>query len=200
MEIPELLKGEPHLPLMEMQTLSEVLPVANAFYQTRFTMEDFKDAQVFKDPNGRLILEALDKSTGEVLIRFVNRNADPIKVEDSLTVDNPLFSSHNWMGPPVKVEHEAELSFLDAVGSGNTYTTLADNTLAWQLSNLLNEYNAVGHWKASTFAAYSTAGFEIVYKGPGQDVPPEYLVGEADQVVILRFHHGNNKGMLCLKS
>lgn len=200
MEIPAILKGEPHLPLTAMMTLSEALPLVNAFYQTSLTMEQFSEAQVFEDPSGPLVLEARSIETGEVLIRFVNQNINVPQVVQRVALSNPLAHDSQWLGPLVVVDNSAELAFLDELGSGNIYSTLCDNTLAWKLATLLNEYNAVGHWRASTFAEYSAAGFELVYKGPSTDAPEEYLVGDSDMVAILRFHHGINKGMLCLKS
>lgn len=200
MEIPDILKGEPHLPLTATMTLTEALLLANAFYQTSFSAEQFSPAQAFEDPNGLLVLEARDPETGEVLIRFVNKSANVSKVAQRLTLSNPLASESQWMGPLVVVDSAAELDFLDELGSGNTYSTLCDNTLAWKLATLLNEYNVVGHWRASTFAEYSAAGFQLVYKGPSADAPEEYLIGDSDMVAILRFNHGLNKGMLCLKS
>ncbi len=200
MEIPDILKGDPHLPLTETMTMSEAVSFINMFYQTQYTMNDFKETQVFKYPNGTLGLEALDRTTGKVLIRFMNKSTGNNEPSTGVSLPNPLDSSEQWMGPHIKVDSAAELAFLDKLGSGNTYPTLSDNTLAWQLCKLLNEYNAVGHWKASTFSAYSTAGFELVYKGPSEDAPSEYLVGDSEMVVILRFHNGKNKGMLCLKS
>lgn len=200
MELPDILKGEPHLPLTAMMTLSEALPLANAFYQTSLGMERFSESQVFTDSSGRLVLEARSMEDGEVLIRFVNMNLNPSQVAPRLILDNPLTANDQWMGPLVKVDDPSELAFLDDLGSGNIYPTLCDNTLAWRLSQLLNEYNAVGHWKASTFSAYSTAGFELVYKGPSASAPEEFLIGDSDMVAIIRFHNGTNKGMLCLKS
>jgi len=200
MEIPAILKGEPHLPLTAMMTLTEALPLVNAFYQTSFNMEPFSESQVFKDPSGLLVLEARSAETGEVLIRFVNKNITVEQAVERQTLANPLTGSSQWLGPIIVVDDASELAFLDDLGSGNTYPTLSDNTLAWKLCTLLNEYNAVGYWRASTFSQYSTAGFELVYKGPSVDAPEEYLIGDSDMVAIIRFHHGTNKGMLCLKS
>lgn len=200
MEIPDILKGEPHLPLTGTMKLSDALPLVNAFYQTSFSMEQFSEAQAFEDPNGLLVLEARSLETGEVLIRFINQNVKAPQVAQRLTLSNPLAVESQWLGPLVVVDSAAELSFLDELGSGNTYSTLCDNTLAWKLATLLNEYNVVGHWRASTFAEYSAAGFELVYKGPSADAPDEYLIGDSDMVAIIRFPHGLNKGMICLKS
>lgn len=200
MEIPDILKGEPHLPLTASMRLSEALPLINAFYQTQFSSEQFSESQAFKDPSGALVLEARSVETGEVLIRFVNQNINVPQAVQRLTLSNPLDADTQWLGPLVTVDDASELAFLDELGSGNTYSTLSDNTLAWKLATLLNEYNAVGHWRAGTFAEYSAAGFELVYKGPSADAPEEYLIGDSDMVAIIRFHNGTNKGMLCLKS
>lgn len=200
MEIPDILQGEPHLPLTPTMTLTEALLLVNAFYQTTFSAEQFSPSQVFKEPSGLLVLEARSPEDGEVLIRFVNKNANAPQVAQRLTLSNPLAVTSQWMGPLLVVDNAAELDFLDELGSGNIYSTLCDNTLAWKLATLLNGYNWVGHWRASTFADYSAAGFQLVYKGPSADAPEEYLIGDSDMVAIIRFLHGTNKGMLCLKS
>lgn len=200
MEIPDILKGEPHLPLTASMTLSEALPLVNMFYQTNLSSEWFSESQAFEDPNGLLALEARSAETGEVLIRFVNQNINVPQVVQRLTLNNPLTADAKWLAPFVVVDNASELAFLDELGSGNTYSTLSDNTLAWKLATLLNEYQVAGLWRASTFADYSAAGFELVYKGPSGPATDEYLIGDSDMVAILRFHHGTNKGMLCLKS
>lgn len=200
MEVPDILKGEPHLPLTESMTLSEALPLVNMFYQTSLSSGDFSESQAFADPSGFLVLEARSVETGEVLIRFVNKNVNVPQVMQRLSLNNPLVTDAKWLAPFVVVDDASELAFLDELGSGNTYSTLSDNTLAWKLATLLNEYHVAGHWRASTFADYSAAGFELVYKGPSSDVTEEYLIGDSDMIAILRFHHGTNKGMLCLKS
>jgi len=202
MVIPAILKGTPHLPLTERMTLAQALPVINMFYQTRYEEADFAESQAFRDEAGDLVLEARDPATGDVLIRFVNKcENNQVTVEGSsvMKLSNPFVNEDLWMGPPITVDDPAELSFLDELGSGNTYPTNHNNELAWKLCVLLNEYNAVGHWKASSLATYSTAGFELVFKGPSEDAPSEYLVGDSEMVAILRFHHGTKKGMLCLK-
>lgn len=200
MEIPDILKGEPHLPLTGTTRLSEALPLINAFYQTQFSSEQFSESQAFEDPNGLLVLEARSAETGEVLIRFVNQNINAPQVVQRLALANPLSDEGQWLGPFVTVDDASELAFLDELGSGNTYPTISDNTLAWKLATLLNEQGAVGYWRASTFSDYSAAGFELVYKGPSSGAPEEYLIGDSDMVAIIRFHYGTNKGMLCLKS
>jgi hypothetical protein len=200
MEVPDILKGEPHLPLTPSMTLSEALPLVNMFYQTTLSSVDFSESQVFEGPDGLLILEARSAETGEVLIRFVNQNINVPQVARRLTLTNPLAADTKWLAPFVVVDDPSELAFLDELGSGNTYSTLSDNTLAWKLATLLNEYHVAGHWRASTFADYSAAGFELVYKGPSGEETDEYLIGDSDMVAVLRFHHGVNKGMLCLKS
>ena len=200
MEIPDILKGEPHLPLTATMLLSEALPLANMFYQTSLSSGWFSESQAFVDQNGNLVLEARSAETGEVLIRFVNQNINVPQTVQRQALNNPLDTDVKWMAPFVVVDDAHELAFLDELGSGNTYSTLSDNTLAWKLATLLNEYHVAGHWRASTFADYSAAGFELVYKGPSADAPEEYLIGDSDMVAILRFHHGTNKGMLCLKS
>jgi len=200
MEIPDILKGEPHLPLTATMTLAEALPLVNMFYQTSLSSVEFSDSQAFEDPTGRLVLEARSVETGEILIRFVNQNINTPQVVQRLALSNPLSAEDKWLAPFVVVDNASELLFLDELGSGNTYSTLCDNTLAWRLATLLNEYHVAGLWRASTFADYSAAGFELVYKGPTGPATEEYLIGDSDMVAILRFHNGTNKGMLCLKS
>lgn len=198
MEIPERLKGRPHLPLTDNMMSYDALSLVNMFYQTDLKLEQFKNSQAFRTPAGELILELFEDSTGELIATFVN-TATINEVAAVETVTAAPFGD-GWLGAPILIHSGLELEFLDAVGSGNTYPTLCDNTLAWKLACLLNEYNAVGHWKASTFSAYSTAGFELVYKGSSTDAPAEFLLGQSDVLAIIRFHHGQNKGMLCLKS
>lgn len=204
MSIPEILQGDVHLPLTELMVTGEALTLANQFYQTDLNAEDFINSQAYKTPDGQLVLEVSDKTTGEVAIRFVNKaKANTVATPAMLSLWNPLVQpteKHSWMAATVQLDSVEEVAFLDAMASGSIYPMDGDNTLAWKLATLLNENNVLGRWMAGSFAEFSTAGFELVFKGHSLDVPNEFLVAFSPMVVIIRIHQGNQKGYLCLKS
>lgn len=204
MSIPEILQGDVHLPLTEQMVTAEALALANVFYQTDLNAEDYINSQAYKTPDGQLVLEVSDKSTGEVVIRFVNKaKGNTVATPAMLSLWNPLSAPTEklaWMAPSVQLDSAEEMTFLDELGSGNTYPMDGDNTLAWKLAQLLNEHNVLGRWMSGTFAELSTAGFELVFKGHSLDVPIEFLVDFSPMIAVIRFHQGNQKGYLCLKS
>lgn len=204
MNIPEILKGDVHLPLTPQTVKGDAVTLANSFYQTDLKEGDFKESQAFKDNDGQLILELLDKETGEVAVRFVNKSrANTIATPAMLALWNPLVNvtpEITWLSQPVKVFSAEELAFLDEVGSGNTYPLDSDNTVAWKLATLLNEYSVAGRWISGTYGMLSTAGFTLVYKGPGDKAPLQFMVGMSDCLVIIRINKGDKQGYLCLKS
>lgn len=204
MSIPEILQGDVHLPLTERMLVAEALQLANTFYQTELKAEDYNDSQAFKTPDGQLLLEVSDKSTGEVVIRFVNKSkSNTVATPAMMRLWNPLVGvtdTHNYLAAPVQLASAEEIRFLDELGSGNTYPTDSDNGLAWKLASLLNEYGVAGRWMAGTYGDLSTAGFELVYKGVSSKAPAEFLIDFSPMVAILRFHNGDRKGYLCLKS
>ena len=204
MSIPEILQGDVHLPLTEQMVTGEALALANQFYQTDLNAEDYINSQAYKTPDGQLVLEVSDKSTGEVAIRFVNKaRPNTVATPAMLSLWNPLSSPTEklaWMAPSVQLDTAEEMAFLDELGSGNTYPLDGDNTIAWKLAQLLNEHNVLGRWMSGTFAELTTAGFELVYKGHSLDTPMEFLVDFSPMIAVIRFHQGNQKGYLCLKS
>jgi len=204
MSIPEILQGDVHLPLTEQMVTAEALALANQFYQTDLDAEDYINSQAYKTPDGQLVLEVSDKTTGEVVIRFVNKaRSNTVATPAMMSLWNPLTNpteKHAWMAPSVQLDSAEEITFLDELGSGNTYPMDGDNTIAWKLATLLTEHNVLGRWMSGTFAELSTAGFELVYKGHSLDVPDEFLVDFSPMIAVLRFHNGNQKGYLCLKS
>jgi len=193
MDIPDILKGTPHLPLVEKMLSDEAIELANGFYQTSLDASLFKKSQTFVNADGRLSLELIDKTNHEVVLTFVNKAAQ-------FVVDEETSSGVEWLGDPIQVEKFSELNFLDAVGVGNTYPIVGtDNQVSWQLAQLLNQKQFLGHWSAGTMGSLSAAGITLVYKGSGKDAPEEYNI-TAKKVAIIRINHGKQKGLVCLRT
>lgn len=204
MSIPEILQGDVHLPLTELMETGAAISLANQFYQTELDSEDFNNSQVFTTPDGQLVLEVSDKTTGEVAIRFVNKAKVAVAAPAMISLWNPLRNTspdqQALMAPSVQLDSAEEIAFLDQLGGPSVYPMDTDNTLAWKLAKLLNEHEVLGRWMSGTFAEYSTAGFELVFKGHSLDTPPEFLVDFSPMIAIIRIHQGKQKGYLCLKS
>lgn len=204
MNIPEILKGDVHLPLTLQTVKGDAVTLANSFYQTDLKEGDFKESQAYKDNEGQLVLELLDKESGEVVVRFVNKSrSNTIATPAMLALWNPLNNSTpgiNWLAQTVKIFSAEELSFLDEVGSGNTYPLDSDNTVAWKLATLLNEYSVAGRWISGTYGELSTAGFTLVFKGAGDKAPLQFMLGKSDCLALIRINNGKRQGYLCLKS
>lgn len=203
MVIPEILKGSPHLPLTEHMSSVEAIGLVNAFYQTTLDPKDFKDTQVFKTPEDRLVLELLDKTSGKVIATFSNQASAQTETPTSKLLWNPVekvSDEHNWLTAPVILTSPEEIAFLDELGERGLYPITSSNTLAWDLRNLLHGYNVLGRWSAGTYGPLCTAGFELIYKGPSNKAPKEFLVGESPMLAIIQLHHGETKGYLCLKT
>lgn len=201
MDIPEILQGSVHLPLTATTTVAEAVQLANGFYQTQLDAASFKEATPEVNVEGRLVLLLVEVGTENPVIHFVNKNT--IVPATLKALINPLAKAvdqHDWLAPSVQLTSAEEIDFLDELGSGRVYPLDSANTLPWRLAQLLNEYGVAGRWMAGTFAELSTAGFELVYKGPSAKAPEEFLVDASPMVAIIRTHHGDRKGYLCLKS
>lgn len=211
MNAPAILKGTPHLPLTESMVSDEAIKLANSFYQTSLSVEDFQQSQAFLNSNQQLSLELLDKDTGDVIVTFVNQSApSTTTVVDGAGVPavfewnlaNPIFDARQytpWMAPPVQLHSSEEVVFLDALGEGMTAPIItSDNTLAFKLSTLLNSYQVLGRWVSGTLGEQATGGFRLVYKGHSLDAPDGFLLDYSPLVVIIEILEGNQKGFLCL--
>lgn len=209
MQIPDILKGEPHLPLKESTTSEEAILLSNGFYGTSLTQDDFCSTQAFWSSTGFLNLELINKETSEVAVLFINKNSftetkppvDPD--EDEWIIDNPIFESEKYtpyLTPPLLVAFPGELDFLNELGQGPVKypVTGNDNTLAHKLSTLLNSYSVLGRWTSGTIGVNCTGGFELVFKGKSTDAPEEFYTSPSEQIAILKTHHGESIGYLCL--
>ena len=202
MDIPEILKGEVHLPLTANTTVLDAVNLANGFYQTQLDASHFRTSVPVWETDGRLTMTLVsvdDDSTG---IRFVNK-ATGGTAGPSLSLTNPLLNATEklpWLTAPIQLHSAEEIAFLNAVEPGTVYPLNSCNTLAWKLAQLLNEYEVLGRWVAGTYGELSTAGFELVFKGHSLDVPDGYLVDFSPMIAIIRTHHGEQQGYLCLKS
>lgn len=213
MELPDILKGEVHLPLKEGTTSAQAIELCNGFYLTTLKAEDFKPSQAFLNVSRQFSLELIDPETGEVLVAFTNKtmaaqevsslgDLDPDSQEDWV-IDNPLYDTGTrvqWLSAPVTVHNIEELEFLDIVGVGNTYPIVGtDNTAAYTLAQLLNSYRVLGGWMSGTLGDLCTGGFKLVYKGSSQDLPTEFMVDYSEMVAIVEILHGSQQGYLCLR-
>lgn len=203
METPAILKGETHLPLKEGTTSSEAVSLCNTFYQTQLNAGDFKQSQAFRGVDGKLYLELIHFNLGTVVVTFTNV-AEAVKaVEDELVIENILTASaeYPWLTSPVAVHSADELEFLDEVGVGNVYgTEYTDNTVAWKLATLLNNYRVLGQWKSGTIGDLCAGGFKLVYKGTSEDAPDEFLLEDSpDMVAVVQILSGSKLGFICLR-
>lgn len=212
MELPEILKGEVHLPLNEGTTSEQAIEMCNGFYLTQLKVEDFQGSQAFFNPSKQLALELIDLDSGKVLVNFVNKTVmAPEAGEQTLdldsegdwVIDNPLYDAGEQVSlltAPITVHNIEELGFLDDVGVGNTYPIVGtDNNAAYALSQLLNSYRVLGGWVSGTMGELCTGGFKLVYKGPAEDLPAEYAVEYSEMVAIVEILHGSQQGYLCLR-
>jgi hypothetical protein len=204
MDIPAILKDEPHLPLSEGMLSSQAVGLCNMFYATSLNEGDFKKTQAFKDSDGKIRLELIHFNTGDVIVSFVNKAAATAAAQAEWVLDNPLMSAPDtfaWLGSPVAIHSADELEFLDEVGVGNTYPTEAtDNTVAWKLAQLLNSYRFLGQWVSGTIGEQCAGGFKLVYKGVAEDAPDEFLLYGPDVVAVVQILHGSKQGYVCLRS
>jgi len=203
MDIPEILQGEVHLPLAEHMSSAEAIALANAFYQTQLGVEDFQESQAILS-NGRILLDLLDRATGDVVITFVNkaRVAEQVDEEDIVLFNALGEAAPNieYLAPPLRLLDKLEMAFLDDLGSGNTCPYMGGDDFPWKLSQLLNSHNLLGGWTSGTMGYRCTGEFTLVYKGSVEDAPQQFIVPEGSEVAILRMNHGEDKGYLCLIS
>lgn len=204
MGIPAILAGGAHLPLTERTLSSEAVSLCNTFYQTSLNAGDYKRSQAFRGADGKLYLELLNPNTGEVVITFANlAEGQTAPTVETISFGNPLsFVSpeYSWLVSPVTVFSADELEFLDELGGGNTYPTEhTDNTLAWKLASLLNNYRVLGHWMSGTIGELCVGGFKLVYKGVADEAPEEFLLDDDDMVAVVQILHGSKRGFICLR-
>lgn len=201
MDIPEILReGEKHLPLKEHMTGEDAIALANVFYQTELQADDFLEAQAIV-VDGRVVLDLVDKATGELAIQFVN-NAKPAQ-NPTLSLFNPVLQAtpeHAWMAPQLRLVDAAEMAFLDDLGSGNVAPLSGGADSAYKLAQLLNSHNLLGGWTSGTMGDRCTGGFQLVYKGWSIDAPDGFLLDYASEVAIIKINHGTEQGYLCLAS
>lgn len=203
MDIPSILKDMPHLPLSEGMLSSQAVGLCNMFYATTLNDGDYKRTQAYRGADGKLYLELIHFNLNQVVVTFTNR-ADAAKVTESeLVIDNILTSSteYPWLASPVAVHSADELEFLDEVGVGNTYASdNTDNTVAWKLATLLNNYQVLGQWKSGTIGELCAGGFKLVYKGTSEDAPDEFLLEDSpDMVAVVQILNGSKLGFICLR-
>ena len=204
MGIPAILAGGAHLPLTERTLSSEAVSLCNTFYQTSLNAGDYKRSQAFRGADGKLYLELLNPNTGEVVITFSNlAEGQTAPTVETIALGNPLSfvsSEYSWLVSPVTVFSADELEFLDELGSGNTYPTEhTDNTLAWKLASLLNNYRVLGHWMSGTIGELCAGGFKLVYKGVASEAPEVFSLNPDDMVTVVQILHGSKRGFICLR-
>ena len=200
MLIPEILRGDVHLPLTESMLAREAIAIANGFYGTDLREDEFHESQAFRSTTGVLTLELIGQDSGEVEVTFTNKAVQPI---ETVSLFNPVANVnqyHAWMAPPVTLLDAEEMSFLDDLGSGNTDPQPPDNRFAWNLAQLLNEYNVLGRWVSGTMGHLAAGGFELVYKGYSIDAPDGFLMDYSPMLAIIRIQQGEQQGYLCLRS
>ncbi len=199
-----------HVPLTIGMSMEDAVKIFSAFYLVKVDTSRFKSSQAFVSSSGYITLELLDKISGEVVYTFVNR-MQVIKDETPVPVHNPAFEftnplelstpDVNWLTGPVPITHLQEMDFLkDALVNQPQAIGNLTNPLPFQLSTLLNNYGVVGRWVSGTLGELCTGGFTLLYYGAGKDAPPEYLVGETvDTVVLIAINQGSRQGVLCLQ-
>lgn len=210
MNIPSILEGTPHLPLVSGMMMEEAVAMANGFYLTTLDKKDFKESQTFVGPTQQLTLELISKEDGEVKVTFINKSTvdktpeEDDDSDDNWIIDNPIYRPEEytpWLDTPVTLQSKEELSFLDSLGDAGVYPVSGNNNdLAFQLSTLLNSYQFAGRWISGTLGGYAAGGFELLYRGPSETAPKEFLVDPSPLVAIIQIHHGDNKGFLCLRT
>lgn len=210
MGIPAILQGEPHLPLKESTTSDEAIELSNAFYQTELDPKDFKPSQAFWCGRGTLTLELIDKESGEVVVTFKNKSSNggneespPETEEENWDLTNPILEGDDktpFLYPPIKLMFPKELEFLDELGKGPVLypTTGNDNNLSYKLAQLVNSYGQAGYWVSGTMGVNCMGGFELIFNGESKEAPEEFSVPSSDKIVIIKTHHGESIGYLCL--
>ncbi|EBV8434190.1 hypothetical protein NFI00_000055 [Salmonella enterica] len=199
-----------HVPLSVGMSMEQAVGIFSAFYLVTLDTARFKPSQAFVSSSGYITLELLDKNTGELLYTFVNR-MQVVKDDTTVPVHNPAFEfinplelstpTINWLTGPVTITHLQEMEFLKdvPVNQPQAIENLI-NPLPFQLSTLLNNYGVLGRWVSGTLGELCTGGFTLLFYGPGQDAPAEYLISEAvDTVVLIEINQGSRQGVLCLQ-
>ena len=192
-----------HLPLKEGMSLHQVLGMVNIMYlsDTPLTESDYKETQAFLASDGLVKFELIGVNSEDVLFTFVNVMGDLKKAQ---TTENPFHTLGvvaEFMFTPLQVNIKEELEFLEALPVGiQTAIVNPANDVNYRLATLLNNYNYNGRWMAGTFGLLSTAGFEVVYRGPSEEAPRGFLLDYAPYVVIVRLHQGEQRGLICLRT
>lgn len=210
MLLPDILLSTPHLPIKVTTTLTEALQLCSIFYEVDLDPAAFKESQAFMGSDGRVKLELIDKDSNTLITTFVNRTLPQLNdgVEQdssgSWELKNPLslnVGKKDLLGPPLTVVSPAELSFLNDLVPGEAIPLSGSSgDHAFKLSNLLNEYGYLMRWVSGTMGGCSTAGFEVVYRGDSVGADPGFLLEPSPDLVIIKLHHGEVKGYICLRT
>ncbi len=210
MEIPAILKGEVHLPLVENMTAGQAIEIANAFYQTTLKPEDFKEAQAIVDGD-KVILDLLDPATGEVLVHFVNKAGAVRKPLDNTTLVNPMAAVVNadeniiWAGPPEFVGSVTELDWLRYITDAPPPMTPDPMDYAKRMATLLNQYNiAGGRWTNNWSADLprSVTAFHVAYRGDAQWAPSKFMLNDlvSEFIVVIYLPYAHPACYVCFAS
>lgn len=208
MLLPDILLSNPHLPIKVGATLAEALQMCSIFYEVDLDASVFKETQAFLGQTGKVRLELIDRETNTLLTTFINQTKPKLNdgVDPAVTgnweLKNPLemfVGKKELLGPPLKVVGSTELSFLNGQQIGTPLPLIASlGDLAFKLASLLNEYGYMTRWVSGTFGGASTAGFEIVYRGPSEGADLDFNLEPSNDLVIIKLHHGEVKGCICL--
>lgn len=196
MVIPEILKGDVHLPLKEGMMADEAISLCNMFYNTTLDPTDFLDTQVFTSQQGIYCLE-LTTLESEVVVNFVNKTMAPI-VKDPSTPLNPIETAPDgvkWLCGALFVQFPEELTFLDQMGVGGT----GSSEESYKLATLLNGYSVIGRWMSGTLGDLCAGNFVMVYKGRESEAPDEFKTGDSPAIFVIKITAGSKQGYLCLK-
>lgn len=212
MLIPDVLLTTPHLPIKIGTTVEEALQLCSSFYEVDLKPEDFQNTQTFINSKGFIVLELIKTDTDEVVITFVNtipprlnEGVNPCVVKEfsfinPFLLNNPADEFY-LLAEPLTVTSKTEIEFLDALIPGETLS-LTNNVgdFSFKLSRLLNDYGYVGRWVAGTSGLHSTAGFELIFKGPSKYAPASFFLEDSPCLVLIKIHQGETKGYLCIRT
>lgn len=211
MSFPSFLTGTLHLPLKEGMSLVKVVSLVNIVYETELDEAEFKEGQVYVGVDGKWTFDLFDLQ-GNLMVTFANQTDKqaPIRLTDmnlerDFTFRNPMVAAskqETFLTSPVVVMDVSEMNFLTGLKAGDVMPLqLPPGDIPFKLAQLLTRYSVLGRWVSGTLGDYSTAGFSVLYVGPGADAPGKYLISpKLPFVILLQINNGKNQGVLCLQT
>lgn len=197
MSLPAYLLNNPHLPLIEGQTLEQVIPFIQSFYGVKLSIADYKPAQVYRGTDNLLALDLVDLD-GKLVTQFIDRSS-AVNTSDP-TVVTP--SGKKWQANSIPIPDKMVLKGLERMEAGFTFDSMSMFYGDWSyiLTTSLNRYGAQPIWKSSSFADYSTAKFTVVYNGPSKSAPDDLVMPKNDDwILVIDILSGKNTGLVCFR-